>query len=949
MNNIKRIFWVLGCQSFVLFSLFSCIENDSTNYIDLTGEWKFEADPMDKGITEKWFSEELKDSINLPGSMAENNRGNNPSVDQEWTGTFWNKEWFTNEKYAQYREPDNLKLSFWLTPDKVYYGPAWYQKEVVIPDSWKESHIRLFLERPHWETTVWIDDQIIGMKNTLGTPHNYELNIENLNPGKHTITIRVDNRVKEVNVGLNAHSISDNTQTNWNGIVGDIRLVATPRIYMEELKIIPDISRKSVSVKLKIKNNSGNSQKAKLTLTAEKLNGDFPNEKTINQEVDLDIGINNIDLSYQMGDNPALWDEFNPNTYQMVLALKSDSGTDLKHVDFGMREFKVDGKHFSINNNPVFLRGTLECAIFPLTGYPPTKTEDWERIFRIIKDHGLNHMRFHSWCPPKAAFQAADKMGIYLQVEASAWASIGDGEPIDQWLYEEAESILNEYGNHPSFVMMAHGNEPAGKNHKEYLIEFVDYFKNYDDTKIYTSGAGWPYIDNADYFNSPAPRIQHWNQNLNSIINKSEPQTVFDYQELTDKTPMPVVSHEMGQWCVFPNFNEMPKYTGVLKPKNFEIFKATLENSNLDHLADSLMLASGKLQTLCYKADIEAALRTKHFGGFQLLDLHDFPGQGTALVGVLDAFWDEKGYVTPDEFRAFSGQTVPLARLEKRVFLNSDTLKASIEIAHFGENPILGVEPKWELIDNNKIVFAKGSLKASDIEIGNGIPLGKVTIPLIAIESPKKLTLSVSVGKNTNSWDVWVYPSENKSRNNEEIRLVKNLDNETISFLEAGGKVLLSTVKGSVKGEFGGDIGIGFSSIFWNTSWTNGQKPHTLGILCDPIHPAFVQFPTEFHSNWQWWDSMSYSNAIIIDQFKGLNPIVRVIDDWFNNRNLALIFEVKVGKGKLIVSGIDFHTGIERRIEAQQLLFSLENYMASVKFSPSYPIEIEALQKFYNN
>ncbi|TVP53351.1 MAG: beta-galactosidase [Mongoliibacter sp.] len=931
---------------FCVYLLLGCAQKKE-DFIDLSGEWSFEQDPMDQGITEKWFSEELKDSIRLPGSMAENNKGDDVSLDYEWTGNFWNDEWFTDGKYAPYREPDNIKLSFWLTPEKVYYGPAWYQKEILIPDYWKDKHIRLFLERPHWETTVWIDEQAVGMKNTLGTPHVYDLDVENLKPGKHKLTIRVDNRVKEINVGLDAHSISDNTQTNWNGIVGDIRLIASPKSYLDKVKIIPDISNKSVNVKLKVINSSGESQKAKLAMTAVKLNGSFPDEKTMNHEIELEAGINEFEFNYPMGDKPALWDEFNPNTYQMDLKLITSSGTDIRQEDFGMREFKVDGKRFSVNDRPVFLRGTLECAIFPLTGYPPTKIDEWQRIFGIIKEHGLNHMRFHSWCPPKAAFQAADIEGVYLQVEASAWTDIGDGEPVDSWLYEEGESILDNYGNHPSFVMMAHGNEPGGENHKDYLIGFVDHFKNYDDTKVYTSGAGWPFIDNADYFNSPGPRIQHWNANLNSIINKSAPQTLFDYQKMVDNTSMPIVSHEMGQWCVFPNFKEVSKYTGVLKPKNFEIFQESLDKNRLGHLADSLLLASGKLQTLCYKADIEAALRTKDFGGFQLLDLHDFPGQGTALVGVLDAFWDEKGYVTPDEFKSFSGQTVPLARLDKRVFLNTDTLNAAIEIAHFGEASIQGVIPKWTLVNGKNNAIAEGTLNETDIEIGNGTQLGQLSIPLIEIENPVKLTLRISVENSTNSWDVWVYPAENPSLREDNIHVTKNLDNETLEFLTNGGKVLLSTVKGSVSPDFGGDIGLGFSSIFWNTSWTNGQKPHTLGLLCNPDHSLFEAFPTEYHSNWQWWDAMSNSEAIILDDFPEITPLVRVVDDWFYNRSLGLVFEVRVGKGKLLISGIDLHTDLENRIEAKQMLYSFKKYMFSDAFLPEVEIDIKTIQALY--
>ena len=628
--------------------------------------------------------------------------------------------------------------------------------------------------------------------------------------------------------------------------------------------------------------------------------------------------------------------------------LTSEAGLDSKKVNFGMRDFKSEGKRFTINEQLVFLRGTLECAIFPKTGYPPTDKKEWARIFDIIKNHGLNHMRFHSWCPPEAAFDAADEAGVYLQVEASAWTTIGDGEPIDEWLYKEAQDILDAYGNHPSFVMMAYGNEPGGDNHKQYLIDFVDHFKKIDSTKVYTSAAGWPFIENADYWNTPKPRIQQWNQNLKSIINSEPPQTVFDYRKIIDTTSMPVVSHEIGQWSVYPNFKEMGKYTGVLKPRNFEIFKETLEENHMGELADSLLLASGKLQTLCYKADIEAALRTEGFAGFQLLDLHDFPGQGTALVGVLDAFWHEKGYVSPKEFRSFSGQTVPLVRLKQHTFWNSDTLKASAEIAHFGEKPLENVIPEWRLQDMNGELVAEGLLEEKTIERGNGIDLGEISVDLNEIREPKQLNLKVSVAEFSNDWDIWVYPSKKEDLSETNFRLVEQLDSETINYLKKGGKVLLNTSKGAVASGKGGDIAVGFSSIFWNTSWTNGQKPHTLGILCDPSHPALSEFPTEYYSNWQWWDAMSHSDAIVLDKFSpDLKPIVRIVDDWFENRRLALLFEAKVGNGKLLISGIDLHSDLANRKEARQLLYSLKTYMNSEDFNPQIDLDIASIQNLY--
>ena len=333
------------------------------------------------------------------------------------------------------------------------------------------------------------------------------------------------------------------------------------------------------------------------------------------------------EVTLSMGEDALLWSEHNPNLYTLCAVVESDGKKEEQYRTFGLREFKANGTRFEVNGHPVFLRGTLECCIFPLTGYPAMDRAYWTKIYNQCKAYGLNHVRFHSWCPPEAAFAVADSMGFYLQVECAGWATVGNGGYSDQWFREESDRILKEYGNHPSFCLMAYGNEPGGANQAEYLSGLIDYWKSKDLRHVYTTAGGWPYVDNADYWDPMDPRIQRWGEGLRSVINAQPPRTDYDFADIIRKN-MPTVSHEIGQWCVYPNLKEIDKYTGILKAKNFEIFRETLKDHHMDDLADAFLYASGRLQTLCYKADIEAALRTPGFAGFQLLDLHDFRGRG---------------------------------------------------------------------------------------------------------------------------------------------------------------------------------------------------------------------------------------------------------------------------------------------------------------------------------
>lgn len=931
-----------------LLFLSSCITRSKKNEksINLSGNWRFSMDEMDQGITQNWFHDTLKDEIKLPGSMTSNGKGNEVDINTPWTGGIVDSSWFKKEEYAKYREKGNIKIPFWLQPERYYKGAAWYQKDIEVSNDDFLSGAELFIERSHWETKVWINDQELGIRNSLSVPHRYDLG-SLVKSGKYRLTIRVDNRVKDTNVGPNSHSISDHTQTNWNGMIGELSIKPLLHRRLTDLQLYPNVEEKKVLTKLTVFNGGNETQALVNLVVLRKENGE--KLKSIEQQISLIKGSNTIEIEYPMGDTIALWDEFHPNLYQMEVEMEvTGQKSDYKQVVFGMRNFSTQGTQLLLNNKPVFLRGTLESGIFPKTGYPPTDIASWTRIFSICKEYGLNHVRFHSWCPPKAAFEAADSLGFYLQVESSSWANqgatLGDGDPIDQFIYDESERIVKEYGNHPSFSLMAYGNEPAGKNQVQFLTQFVEFWKSKDNRRLYTTAAGWPAVPENDFNNIPEPRIQGWGEGLNSIINKQKPRTDFDWREDIKNFRIPTISHEIGQWCVYPDFKEIEKYTGVLKAKNFEIFQEKLQENGMGDLAEDFLMASGKLQALCYKADIEAALRTPKFGGFQLLDLHDFPGQGTALVGVLNPFWESKGYIDGKAFSQFTNSTVPLARFPKMIYLNDENLHVPIEVAHYGEAPLNNSIARWEVLDSKGgKVLASGSLNQKDIPLGNNYSLGTVDMRLSVIEKPSQLTLKVTLNEFSNQWDFFVYPRDLPTFP-KEIYTTQQLDRQAKNLLATGGTVLLTLKKGSLKAEKGGDIAHGFSSIFWNTAWTASQPPVTLGVLCDPTHPALTFFPTDYYSNWQWWDSMTHSNVLRLDEIsKELKPIVRVIDDWVTARPLGLLVECKVGNGKLLLSGIDFITDIENRPEAQQLLYSLKKYMGTDQFNPLVRVDEQTI------
>ena len=899
-------------------------EDDKTPVVSLAGTWSFRLDAEDKGIGEKWYDAALAERIKLPGTTDEAGFGTKKT------------------------EP----VVHWLNRVYEYVGPAWYQREVEIPKDWAGKRVVLFLERCHWETQVWVDGQHAGMQDSLCTPHEYDLT-KLLAPGKHKLTIRVDNRMK-INVGKDAHSIADHTQTNWNGIVGRIELRATPLIWIEDVQVYPNVKEKKAKVivtigakeqavcLLEVQAEFSVSKDEVMEVVSPSVPVEVPGDRPRSYEHILDFG------------NDAMpWDEFSQETCSVDVRVLANpiKGRALnvfelhRRVKFGLREFKTDGTQFTINGRPTFLRGTLECCIFPKTGYPPCDVEEWRRICRIAKSYGLNHLRFHSYCPPEAAFTAADEEGIYLHVETPVWTTLGSDPKVDAFIFAEADRIMKCYGNHPSFVMLCVGNEPNGPNHPAFLSKIVASWKEKDPRRVYTGCSGWPVTPEADYHSRPQPRGHAWGAGLKSRFNAKPLSTEVDYSVEVARFKVPVVSHEIGQWCVYPNFDEIAKYTGVVRARNFEVFRESLDKHHMLDQAKDFLLASGKWQAHLYKEEIEASLRTKGFGGFQLLDLHDFPGQGTALVGVLDPFWDDKGYITAAEHRRYCSETVPLVRLPKVVWTSNEELAGSIEVAHYGAQPIRRATLVWQLKDAEGNPRAGTEIGNVDIPLGSGHELSQFRTTLAGIKSPQRLTLEVAI-KDTpfrNSWNVWVYPEKVDTDAPTNVTVVEKLD-DALPALKNGGRVVLLAPPATVKS----DVPPGFTTIFWNTQWTKRQPPHTLGLLCDPSHVALKAFPTEFHTNWQWFDLVSRSRAMILDDLPpALRPIVQVIDDWNTNRKLGLVFEAEVGGGKLLVCSIDLSNGLTDRPVARQMRHSLLQYAGGEAFAPKHKVDTETLRKLF--
>lgn len=863
----------------------------------------------------------------------------------------------------------DMTLTTSLSREYVFEGKALYTKQVDIPEEWDGTSVRLVMERTK-PTTIWIDGKEVGANNDISTAQQYDLS-SYLFPGTHTVAILVDNGKQAVpeKVYGSSHAYSASTQTNWNGIIGDFYLESVPLCGIDDIQLYPDVAKKVVTARVTLRNPDKGAGKGILSFYAEAWNTD-KQHKTPVQTVEVDWTKPEQELELALGDKALLWSEFTPSLYRFSVSLKTDQSVDTEQATFGLRDFKTKGRQFTMNGKTTFLRGKHDACVFPLIAHTAMDVETWRHYFQVAKQYGINHYRFHSWCPPEACFEAADIEGIYLQPELPIWGNIDiDDTELCDYLLKEGRNLHRAYSNHASFVMFGLGNEMSGE---EGLAMLIQTFKKEDNRHIYSSGSN-NYLGfkgkqaNEDYFTTcrvGREGDKQFNTHARAsfsfadaydggYLNHTYPNSEMDFSSANVLCDVPIISHETGQFQVYPNYEEIKKYTGVLKPRNFEIFKKRLEEAGMINLAYDFMMASGKWSALLYRADIEMNLRTPEWGGFQLLDLQDYPGQGSAYVGILDAFMESKGLIAPEEWRHFCSEVVPLFCTEKFCWTNDEALTGEVEIANYSESDLNSKQLSWTLTDSKQQVLDKGVLPLQ-VKQGELAKVGTLKPAIASVRKAEKVTLALSIDGTPyrNDYSLWIYPAADKEvAPSEDICVTDDLDAH-LKYLTEGGKVLWFPSKDKHKDQTVGGL---FQTDYWNyrmfrTICENLDRPvspGTLGILTDPGHPALADFPTEFHTNWQWFPIIKQSYPMILDRLSDdYRPIVQVIDNVERNHKLGLLFEFKVGNGKLLVCMSDLKA-VQDKPEARQFYRSILEYMESSAFAPSYSLSAKDLQDLF--
>jgi len=914
--------------------------------ISLAGNWRFAMDREDAGANAGWFKTSLagKTEISLPGILQTQGFGDEITADTKFVAALpRDMRWYLLPQYKPYTVPGNVQVPYLSQPVRHYLGVAWYQRDIDIPAGWAEKRVDLLLERTRWQTDVYLDDKLIGSNRSLVAPHEFDLGM--IKPGRHQLTIRIDNRMLAPAYRPDGHGVSDGEGSTWNGIVGRIELSATSPVWIADAQVFPNLAAKSAQVRVSIGNATGKAGEGMLS------------EGSVSVPVKWDENGGKAIIDVPML-HAGVWSEFTPELQHLTLNLNGGEANHTYKITFGMREIKTDGNRILLNGEQLQCRFTHDGGGFPLTGYPATDVATWKSIIGICKDWGLNGMRFHSWCPPEAAFIAGDELGFYFQPECGMWNAFDADGKMLAVLNDETMRLLRAYGNHPSLIMLGATNEPAG-NYAKQLPGWDKTWREADPRRLYTdgtgrwapppAGAGTPFA--ADYLvtGSPARGPKGWFGG--------------DYEEglatIRKGVKVPCIGHEIGQYCAYPDFSIIDKFDGkgkyaafpqgigwgkvaYMHPGNYIIMRDSAKAHGLLDNNKALAHASGKFQVACYKEEIEALLRTSSYSGYELLDLHDYLGQGGALIGLLDAFWEEKGYVKADEFKRFNNTTVPLIRLKDRVFTTDQSLTAKAEVAHYGAATIKGVMPTWRILDNAGGIVKSGSLAKCDIERGSGQDLGNIMVSLTGLPAPASYILDLTLGETgfSNSWSLWLYANVANNQIPSDVLVTSSWD-EAKARLDKGGKVFfLSGIpeKPSV------DLAMTTTPIFWNRLM-NPNRTWMLGLLNKSNHGSLSGFPSQNWCDWQWVNLLPKTVAMNIEALpSALRSIVQPIDDWNRNLRLSLLFECEVGRGKLMVTSFDLSDqSVKAQPVAATLRKSVLDYMASPKFKPKSKIAMAEL------
>ena len=933
--------------------------------------------------------------MDLPGTLDENGIGH-----RDVGANQWHPDAVLGNAAGEIDKDAPIATRF--TRRHTYEGEARISRKITVPD-YGTDRLFVLAERAR-ALRLLVDGEVCAVfrQGTLSTPYIFELT--GTAPGEHEFTFLSDNSYPGMPKAAicNSSAATDETQTNWNGILGECSMYTRPQNFIDSLRVYPR------AVKKEEKNKAGGYvldvcvelapgakkvyKDAKIILQSEALAaGELEDTQTLTEIIscsgeglaeagtDKEENPKTMEIWFRdlpLRENVKLWDEDEGNLYEMAVTLDcgmpaEDGGdsTDEYRTCFGIRSLSDNGSgRLALNGRTIFLRGEANCAEYPETGHPPMLIPEWKEILLKYRSYGINCVRFHSHCEPEAAFTAADELGMLLQPELSNW------NPKDAFATEESiryyrtelTAILKTYANHPSFVMLTLGNELQARGEgRDQMQDLVRTAKQLDPTRLYANGSNTFYGEEgcdpeSDFYTSQSCKdvvIRGTFSGMRGYINENYPSADHTYDaamaEIRKSYTKPVFSFEVGQFEVLPDFGELESFQGISDPVNLKLIRKRVEERGLLPVWKKYVEATGELSRLAYREEIEAAMRTRELSGISLLGLQDFPGQGTALVGMMNSHLEPKPYdfARPERFREFFQECRILVKLPHYTYEAGERLIAEVEAANFGKENIEGVFC-WTLA-GKKSVSENGNCEPAEIKSKNTViatgedteiticrpgsytEVGSLDIPLDFVEKNTALTLKVRIGDSISAYPIWVYRKTTPVCP-ENVYETRAFDMKTREILQNGGRVYLSP--DADKESLPNSIKTQFTTDFWSVG-TFADQEGGMGQLIDTEHPIFKEFPTDFHTDWQWW-IMATKRAVILPH--PMKTIITEMDSYAFLRPMAQMIEFRCLKGKVLLSTMELHKS-QQYPEVRALQASIYTYLSGENFEPAEEITEEEL------
>ena len=923
--------------------------------------------------------------MDLPGTLDENGIGH-----RDVGANQWHPDAVLGNAAGEIDKDAPIATRF--TRRHTYEGEARISRKITVPD-YGTDRLFVLAERAR-ALRLLVDGEACSVfrQGTLSTPYIFELT--GAAPGEHEFTFLSDNSYPGMPKAAIYYSsaATDETQTNWNGILGECSMYTRPQNFIDSLRVYPR------AVKKEEKNKAGGYvldvcvelapgakkvyKDAKIILQSEALAaGELEDTQTLTEIIsysgeglaeagtDKEENPKTMEIWFRdlpLRENVKLWDEDEGNLYEMAVTLDNGMSAEDKggstaecRTRFGIRSFGDNGSgRLALNGRAIFLRGEANCAEYPETGHPPMTIPEWKEMLLKYRSYGINFVRFHSHCEPEAAFAAADELGMLLQPELSHWDPKDAFGTEESYRYYRAElvDLLKTYANHPSFVMLTLGNELQAQDEgRERMRELVRTAKRMDPTRLYANGSNAFYGEEgcdpeSDFYTSQSCKdvvIRGTFSGMRGYLNENYPSTDRTYDEamaeIRKEYQKPVFSFEVGQFEVLPDFEELESFHGISDPVNLKLIKKRVEERGLLPTWEKYVEATGELSRLAYREEIEAAMRTRELSGISLLGLQDFPGQGTALVGMMNSHMESKPYpfARPERFREFFRESRIFVKLPRYTYEEGEYLTAEVEVANFGKESISG-ELVWTLGYRDCAVNSgRGELRCDRADRQKNCPpgtytsLGRLDIPLKVKGVSAALILTVSIGDCTSTYPVWVYQKTSPEcpKNVYETRV---FDEQTRAVLQNGGRVYLSP--DADKESLPYSIKTQFTTDFWSVGTFTDQEGG-MGQLIDTEHPIFKEFPTDFHTDWQWW-IMATKRAVILPH--PMKTIITEMDSYAFLRPMAQLIEFRCLKGKVLLSTMELHKS-QQYPEARALQTAIYEYLSGEDFEPSEEIAEEEL------